>query len=175
MTLTLAAALPLAALSACSSGVEAPSTVSAAPAVAPTPSDAPVTTASTVSPNPALPAVTAYTSPTCGCCASWAEHLRASGFPVETVDTDDLQAVKAEHGIPDTLQSCHTAVVDGYVVEGHVPELKRLLAERPEAAGLAVPGMPLGSPGMEQGDTVQSYDVLLVDDGQPSVFAHHGR
>ena len=85
-------------------------------------------------------------------------------------------AVKAEYGIPPGLQSCHTAVVDGYVVEGHVPaaDVKRLLAERPEAAGLAVPGMPVGSPGMEQGDTAEPYDVLLVDDGQSSVFAHHG-
>ena len=95
----------------------------------------------------------------------------------ETVETDDVQAVKAEHGVPAALQSCHTAVVDGYVVEGHVPaaDVARLLSEAPEATGLAVPGMPVGSPGMEQGDAVQPYDVLLVADGQTSVFAGHGR
>ena len=118
-----------------------------------------------------------YKSPTCGCCASWVDHLRAYGFPTETVETDDVQAVKAEHGVPAALQSCHTAVVDGYVVEGHVPaaDVARLLSEAPEATGLAVPGMPVGSPGMEQGDAVQPYDVLLVADGQTSVFAGHGR
>lgn len=140
----------------------------------PTETTAPTDLASAV--DPSLPAVTVYKSPTCGCCSAWVDHLRENGFPVETVDVDDLQAVKAEYGIPPGLQSCHTAVVDGYVVEGHVPaaDVKRLLAERPEAAGLAVPGMPVGSPGMEQGDTAEPYDVLLVDDGQSSVFAHHG-
>jgi hypothetical protein len=125
--------------------------------------------------DPSLPAVTVYKSSTCGCCASWAEHLRENGFAVETVDVDDLQAVKTENGVPSALQSCHTAVVDGYVVEGHVPaaDVKRLLAEAPEADGLAVPGMPIGSPGMEQGDTVQPYDVILFGDSGTTVFASH--
>jgi hypothetical protein len=117
-----------------------------------------------------------YESPTCGCCASWAGHLRAYGFPVEEVHVDDVQAVKAHYGIPDSLQSCHTAVVDGYVVEGHVPagDIARLLTERPEAAGLAVPGMPTGSPGMEvSGRPAERYEVLLVDEAAATVFARH--
>ena len=169
-TFLLAAALPLAALalSACASDVGVPAPAAAAEASPPGPSAAAV--------DPALPTVTVYKSPTCGCCASWVDHLRANGFPVDVQDVEDLQAVKAEYGIPAPLQSCHTAVVDGYVVEGHVPaaDVKRLLDERPDAGGLAVPGMPVGSPGMEQGDTVQPYDVLLLDDGQTSVFAQHG-
>jgi hypothetical protein len=101
--------------------------------------------------------------------------MREAGFPVETVDVGDMSAVKRRYGIPPGLQSCHTAVVDGYAIEGHVPaeDVKRLLAEAPEAGGLAVPGMPIGSPGMEQGDTVEPYEVLLVDDGQATVFARH--
>ena len=124
----------------------------------------------------ALPEVTVYASPTCGCCSLWADHLRGHGFPVEQVAVDDVQAVKAQYGIPDSLQSCHTAVVDGYVVEGHVPaeDIVRLLAEQPEAAGLAVPGMPIGSPGMEvAGRPADRYDVLLVGGGTATVYARH--
>ena len=124
----------------------------------------------------APPLVTVYKSPTCGCCAAWVDHLRASGFTVETVDVADLDAVKRQYGIPDSLASCHTAVVGGYVVEGHVPaeDVRRLLAERPEAGGLAVPGMPVGSPGMEAPDgRTEPYAVLLVDDGGTTVFSRH--
>lgn len=124
----------------------------------------------------ALPTVTVYKSPTCGCCSLWAAHLRDEGFPVEEVDVESLAAVRAEYGIPDSLAACHTAVVDGYIVEGHVPagDVKRLLAEKPEAAGLAVPGMPLGSPGMEvPGRAPEPYAVYLIDDGRASVFARH--
>jgi hypothetical protein len=124
----------------------------------------------------APPLVTVYKSPTCGCCAAWVDHLEASGFRVETVDVDDLDAIKVQYGIPDSLASCHTAVVGGYVVEGHVPagDVHRLLRERPEAGGLAVPGMPIGSPGMETpGRPSEPYAVLLVDDGGTSVFARH--
>jgi hypothetical protein len=124
-----------------------------------------------------LPQVLVYKSPTCGCCQSWAEHLQAAGFPVETRDTQNLDAIKAEAGVPFGQGSCHTAKVGDYFVEGHVPadDVKRLLAERPDALGLAVPGMPIGSPGMEQGDVSEPYDVLLVaKDGSTTVFAHHG-
>jgi hypothetical protein len=124
-----------------------------------------------------LPPVVVYKSPTCGCCQSWAEHLQAAGFPVETRDTQDLDAIKAEAGVPFGQGSCHTAKVGDYFVEGHVPadDVKRLLAERPDALGLTVPGMPIGSPGMEQGDVREPYDVLLVaKDGSTAVFAHHG-
>ena len=166
----LAAALVLAACSPEPDTAQAASPDAAPAAVAET------SVALAAAVDPSLPTVTVYKSPTCGCCVAWVEHLQEHGFPVETVDVGDPQGVKAEYGIPAELQSCHTAVVDGYVVEGHVPaaDVKRLLAEQPEAGGLAVPGMPIGSPGMEQGDTVQPYDVLLIDDGQASVFARHG-
>lgn len=124
----------------------------------------------------ALPLVTVYKTPSCGCCARWITHLEENGFRVETVDVDDLGAVKAQYGIPDALASCHTAIVGGYVVEGHVPagDVQRLLREQPEAGGLAVPGMPIGSPGMEMpGRPNEPYAVLLVDDGGTSVYTRH--
>ncbi len=109
--------------------------------------------------------VEVYKSATCGCCTKWIEHLEAMGFEVEATDTEEVYLVKEEHGVPRQLESCHTALVDGYVIEGHVPGdvIARLLEERPEVAGLAVPGMPIGSPGMEQGDRVDSYDVIAFD------------
>lgn len=105
-----------------------------------------------------------YKSPTCGCCSLWVEHLRQNGFEVVTRDVHDVGAYKSRYGVPRNLSSCHTARVGGYIVEGHVParELKRLLAERPKAVGLAVPAMPMGSPGME-GPRKDSYRVLLFD------------
>jgi hypothetical protein len=121
-----------------------------------------------------LPAVIVYKTPTCGCCSKWVDHMRAAGFDVETHDLADLSSTKAQYGVQLEFSSCHTAVVGGYVVEGHVPaeHVKRLLAERPEVAGLTVPGMPMGSPGME-GAYSESYDVLTFDkDGNTSVFAH---
>ena len=113
---------------------------------------------------PDAPTLTVYKSPTCGCCAMWAEHMEAAGFTVETRDRDDMAAVKDSLGLPSDLASCHTGVVGGYVVEGHVPaeQVARLLQERPDALGLAVPGMPIGSPGMEMGDRRDPYDVLVV-------------
>jgi hypothetical protein len=126
-------------------------------------------------PSAGAPLVTVYKSPTCGCCALWAQHMEREGFRVETVDTADLTAVRDSLGVPGDLSACHTATVGGYTVEGHVPaeQVRRLLAERPAARGLVVPGMPLGSPGMEQGDTRQPYDVLLIDDaGEAAVYAH---
>ena len=114
----------------------------------------------------ARPAVTVYKSPSCGCCTKWVEHLQAHGYTVITRDTDDMTTVKDANGVPDRLQSCHTALVGGYVIEGHVPAatIDRLLRERPRIAGLAVPGMPAGSPGMEVGVT-EAYDVIAYDAG----------
>ena len=123
---------------------------------------------------PDLPLVTVMKDPSCGCCGAWAEHLEAAGFPVRMVDTDELDAVKRRLGVPAELASCHTAEVGGYVVEGHVPApaVRRLLAERPSAKGLAVPGMPAGSPGMDfPGVTPERYAVILFGDGDETTFA----
>src|SRR5919202_4232644 len=108
--------------------------------------------------------VTVYKSPSCGCCRKWVEHVKAHGFAVRAFDVDDLHEVKAAAGVPAALQSCHTAYVGQYVVEGHVPadDIRRLLAERPAVAGLAVPGMPVGSPGMEGGPS-EHYDVIAFE------------
>ena len=123
----------------------------------------------------ALPEVVVYKSPTCGCCTEWVAHLRRHGFPVRSEDVAELQPVKARHGVPEELQSCHTALVGGYVVEGHVPAdlVERLLRERPKVAGIAVPGMPVGSPGMEvPGARAERYRVLTFDrGGRTGVFA----
>lgn len=122
-------------------------------------------------------AATVYKSPTCGCCAAWVDHLRANGFRVTTVDREDLAPVKAAHGVGEHLASCHTTLVGGYVVEGHVPaaDIRRLLRERPAVAGIAVPGMPTGSPGMEvPGARADRYDVVSFDRaGATRVFASH--
>jgi hypothetical protein len=120
--------------------------------------------------------VRVYKTSTCGCCTKWVNHLRSRGFSVEATDVEDLERVKLENGIPQRLASCHTAFVEGYFVEGHVPaeDVERLLAERPRIAGLAVPGMPIGSPGME-GPDPERYQVLALGlEGEISVFATHG-
>jgi hypothetical protein len=122
---------------------------------------------------PPLPVVTVYKSPTCGCCSKWVEHLKAAGFPVEVHDVDDVSAFADASGVPGSLRSCHTAVVKGYAIEGHVPAdlIKRLLDEHPKIAGLAVPGMVTGSPGME-GNRKDAYDVIAWSaGGKTSVFA----
>ena len=123
------------------------------------------------------PVVQVYKSPTCGCCANWVTHLQKAGFTTRVTETDDVASIKAQRGVPARAQSCHTAVVDGYVLEGHVPaaDVQRLLRERPAVAGLAVPGMPIGSPGMEvPGQRPQAYDVLAFDkQGQMRVYASH--
>ena len=119
------------------------------------------------------PSVTVWKSPSCGCCSKWIEHLEAAGFQVDARDVQSLVAVKQEHGIASEHQSCHTALVEGYVVEGHVPAdvVARMLEEEPDIRGVAVPGMPIGSPGMEVGDQKQPYDVLaLTHDGQAVVY-----
>jgi hypothetical protein len=117
--------------------------------------------------------IVSYKTPTCGCCAKWVDHLRANGFEVASHDLPDLSGIKAKYGVPPHLQSCHTAIVEGYVVEGHIPAdvIEKLLKERPAVAGIAVPGMPMGSPGME-GPYQQKYDVLTFDrDGRTRVYA----
>lgn len=124
--------------------------------------------------------VEVYKSPTCGCCALWVKHLEQQGFATRVTELDEptLTATKAKHGVPAKAQSCHTAIVDGYVLEGHVPaaDVRRLLKERPAVAGLAVAGMPIGSPGMEVGNTKQPYDVQSFDKrGQLQVFSSYGR
>ncbi len=127
---------------------------------------------------PAKVAVAVYKTATCGCCNLWVDHLRMNGFEVEVKDVAaaDVRAVSKAAGLEDKDTSCHTAKIGDYVVEGHVPaaDIQRLLAEKPAVAGIAVPGMPLGSPGMDQGSTKQPYDVIaFTKDGKTSVFAHH--
>jgi hypothetical protein len=119
--------------------------------------------------------ITVYKSPSCGCCGQWVDHMRSQGHGVAVRNMDDLEAIKKMAGVPEALQSCHTAFVEGYVIEGHVPadDVARLLAERPEARGLAVPGMPGGAPGME-GAGAEPYDVLLFQiDGGARLFARY--
>lgn len=112
-----------------------------------------------------LPEVVMHKDPNCGCCGKWAEHLEANGFRVKTVMEGDMQSIKRRLGVPQRLTSCHTAKVGGYVIEGHVPAsaIKRLLREKPAQAGLAVPGMPAGSPGMEVPGRKDPYDVVAFD------------
>jgi hypothetical protein len=124
---------------------------------------------------PAPGVIQVFKSPTCGCCNDWIRHLEEHGFTVETRDIPNMMAVKAELGMPGELGSCHTARIAGYLIEGHVPadDIRRLLDERPDVRGLAVPGMPVGSPGMEvEGRPADSYEVLAFDArGETSVFA----
>ena len=124
--------------------------------------------------------VTVYKDPTCGCCAKWVDHLKQQGFSTKTNEVGNIDEIKTQNHVPRQARSCHTALVGGYVIEGHVPasDIQRLLKERPAGiVGLAVPGMPLGSPGMEvTGGKTQAYDVLAFDkDGNTRVFASHGR
>ncbi len=124
--------------------------------------------------------ITVYKTATCGCCNAWVEHLRNAGFSVTAHDVgqDQLNNRKQAAGLPYDLASCHTAHVDGYTIEGHVPaaDIRRLLEERPDAAGLTVPGMPVGSPGMEHGDRRDPYDVLIFDeDSNTEVFTSHNQ
>ena len=123
------------------------------------------------------PTMEVYKSPTCGCCSKWVDHVREGGFTVKVTDLSDdaLANLKEKHGVPRTAQSCHTGLVDGYVVEGHVPvgEVHRLLKERPSVAGIAVGGMPIGSPGMEvPGQRPQTYNVITFNkQGEVTVFS----
>lgn len=116
-------------------------------------------------------------SPWCGCCTAWVEHLREAGFTVRVVEVDDVTPIARQLGVPDTLRSCHTAKVEGYAIEGHVPaqDVQRLIEQKPVAIGLAVPGMPLGSPGMEHPGRSDTYQVVLISStGKHTVFATHG-
>lgn len=118
-----------------------------------------------------------FRHPSCGCCLAWVKHLQEAGHEVRIRNTEAMAAVKQRVGVPNAAASCHTAIVEGYVIEGHVPvaDIERLLKERPNAVGLAVPGMPMGAPGMEHGDHVQPYQVLLVaKNGSTSVWSRHG-
>lgn len=117
-----------------------------------------------------------YRAPTCGCCEGWIQYLRSNGYTFTSHEDQPMAAIKARLGVPAGAASCHTALIGGYVIEGHVPveDIRRLLAEQPAARGLAAPGMPMGSPGMEMG-TPMRYDVLLIArDGTTRVFATHG-
>ena len=122
------------------------------------------------------PVVDVVKTPTCGCCNGWIAHMRQSGFQVRVRDVQDTTPIARRLGVPDDLRSCHTASVGGYAVEGHVPanDIRRLLRERPQAAGIDVPGMPMGSPGMEHGSHRQPYQtILFTRAGRRSVFARH--
>lgn len=121
------------------------------------------------------PTITVYKDPSCGCCKAWIEHLKKNGYTVVAKDTPDMSEIKRTLGVPDAVTSCHTGVVNGYLIEGHVPaaDIDRLLAKKPHIAGLGVPGMPMGSPGME-GSSSQHYQVLSFDkSGKTSVFASY--
>ncbi|HVM38782.1 MAG TPA: DUF411 domain-containing protein [Sphingomicrobium sp.] len=114
----------------------------------------------------ARPRLVMYKDPNCGCCGKWGDAARRAGFIVAVADTADMMALKAKHGVPDALYSCHTSLVGGYVVEGHVPlaAVKKLLATRPKLKGIAVPGMPVGSPGMEvPGREPDKFEVVGFD------------
>lgn len=122
--------------------------------------------------------ITVYKSPTCGCCKKWVSHLEANGFTVKAEDVRNVEPLKNQLGLAPNQRSCHTALVGGYLVEGHVPasDIRRLLKEKPQAKGLAVPGMPIGSPGMEQGSRKDPYNVLLIrKDGGTRIFSRQNQ
>lgn len=120
--------------------------------------------------------MTVYCSPNCGCCGVWVEHAQKHGFEVKEIKTEEIEALKEKYNVPPELASCHTTIIDGYVMEGHIPadDIKRFLKEKSEMAGLAVPGMPLGTPGMEAGETKQPFQVLAFDgQGKVEVFKEY--
>lgn len=123
-----------------------------------------------------LQEITVYKSPTCGCCSEWVKHLEENGFSVTSHNVQDVGKYKQQANLPYGMGSCHTAFVDGYAVEGHVPasDIKRMLTEKPAIRGIAVPGMPMGSPGMEYGDRKDAYHVISYTlDGEQAVFSSH--
>ncbi|MGR9106864.1 MAG: DUF411 domain-containing protein [Gammaproteobacteria bacterium] len=120
--------------------------------------------------------ITVYRSPNCGCCGFWLEHLKKHNFLVTDIKTEDVNSVKQQYGVTPQLASCHTALVDGYVIEGHVPaeDIRKLLAEKPDVAGLSVPGMPQGTPGMEMGGKKEPFSVISFDkDGKEAHFTDY--
>jgi hypothetical protein len=120
--------------------------------------------------------MTVYKSPSCGCCSKWVDIMKSKGFEVKTIETNEVNTIKQKAGLQAGQTSCHTAFVDGYVVEGHVDysAVKKMLDEKPNIIGITVPGMPIGSPGMEQGNTKQAYNVLSVNkDGSIGVYEAH--
>lgn len=120
--------------------------------------------------------MTVYRSPTCGCCGKWTEHASQNHFVIKDIVSDDMQAIKKKYGVPEKLASCHTAIVDGYVIEGHVPatDIEKLLKIKPKVVGIAAPGMPMGSPGMEMGAKQDDYDVVSFDsEGNYQIFSEH--
>jgi hypothetical protein len=128
-------------------------------------------------PQPGPDTLVVHKRPTCNCCAKWIKHVEAAGFDVAVRNESSTDATRRELGVPRALGACHTAIIQGYVIEGHVPvqDIQRLLRERPPGKGLAVAGMPIGSPGMEQGERRDPYEVLLFQaNGETSVFARHG-
>jgi hypothetical protein len=163
----LAACTPAADDTKASDSVGAAADAAAPAAVSPTAATTPVDSL----------LIAIYKTPTCGCCRNWVDHVRENGFHATTTDVADVTPVKTTHKVPADLQSCHTALIGGYVVEGHVPadDIKRLLKERPDIIGIAVPGMPSGSPGMETGQ-IEKYDVIAIGkDGSRKVWASHGQ
>lgn len=117
-----------------------------------------------------------YRSPNCSCCGSWIAHAQKHGFQITEIKTDDMDSIKREYHIPPELASCHTAVIDGYVMEGHIPadDIKRFLSQKPDVKGLTVPGMPLGTPGMETRNMKQPFDILTLNDGgEVAIFKHY--
>jgi hypothetical protein len=133
-----------------------------------------VSTASQQAPATTPTPITVYKTASCGCCAKWVDHMKSAGFAPTVSDLPEVGSTKLKLGVPADLQSCHTATVDGYVVEGHVPAdvVRQLLKEKPKVTGIAVPGMPMGSPGMEQGGMKDAYEVLTFDrSGKTTVYA----
>ena len=121
--------------------------------------------------------MTVYRSPSCGCCGVWVDHAKKHGFKIEDIKTEEMEALKQKHNVPAELASCHTTIIDGYVMEGHIPadDIKRFLAQKPDdLVGLAVPGMPIGTPGMEARDIKQPFQVLAFNDkGEVEVFKEY--
>ena len=171
----LLASLSVLLLGACAETGQPTLIASAEAATATTSQPAPATTPTYTG----LPALLVHKQESCGCCGAWVDHMRAAGFTVEVRNVEDMQPVKSRLGVPHDLASCHTGEIAGYFVEGHIPadDIKRLLAERPDAKGLALPGMPIGSPGMEHPEGLkQPYTVALIGhDGQPRPYSQHNQ
>jgi hypothetical protein len=122
--------------------------------------------------------IVVYRSPTCGCCKKWVAHLQQHQFQVKDIVTDDVKSIKDQYGVPNNLASCHTAIVDGYVIEGHVPaaDIKKLISTKPKVTGISVPGMVTGSPGMEMGERKDPFKVITFDDkGDSQIFNEYGK